>query len=95
MTDSYIVLLHDDEPEGNKNLKRLIAEQFPGDSSIEFTELVFLVRGDALSIKDVTDRLRANDSESPGLVVQLTGSASGLSWSRIWDWLKAAEVVRT
>ena len=92
MTESYIVLLHDDEPDGNETLEQRIEAEFPGDY-LRFTDLVFFVRGDDLSIHEVTDRLHLKRGDSPALVSTLTHPTSGHTWTRVWEWLRAREPV--
>ena len=93
MTESYIVLLHNDEPDGNKKLERRIEEEFPGEF-LRFTDLVYFVRGDDLSIDEVTDRLDVKSGDSPALVSRLASPTSGLTWTHVWEWLRAREPVR-
>ena len=91
MTSSYIVLLHDDEREANEEIVKRIADEFPDEEHIKFTDLVFIVRGDDLSLEDVTDRLRAKRDDSPALVMKLSGAASGITWKHVWSWLKVPQ----
>ncbi len=91
MINSYVVLLHDDESDANQQIREQIAQAFPGDDHIRFTDDVFFVHGDDLEVADVVARL---GNGSPVLVLNVRAPIAGSTWTRIWAWLRAIEGVR-
>ena len=91
---AFAVILHDNEPEANELLRERIKQQFPGDQHFQFSDNVYLVTGERL-VDKVTAKLGFDGGDDVfGAVLRLNGSFSGRSWTRLWDWLKAAEEVR-
>ena len=89
---AFVVILHDDEPDANKVLRERIKEGFPGDQHYEFSDTVHLITGVRL-IEQIASKLGfedEDDDEALGVVLRLNGSYQGRSYSKLWDWMRAA-----
>ena len=91
---AFAVILHEDEPESSAKIRAHIEEHYPGSNHYKFSDFVYFVTGPRL-VSDVLDTLGFDDDDDLyGAVLRLNGSFSGRSWTKLWDWMKAAEEVR-
>lgn len=89
---AFAIILHEDEPESNDKVRARIAEKYPGSEHFEFSPFTYLVTGPRL-VSEVVDTLGLQDDDEVvyGAVLRLNGSFSGRSWTKLWDWLRAAD----
>lgn len=88
---AFAIILHDEE--SSPRLRKLIEEGYPGSEHFKFPDSVYFVTGPRL-VTEVTASLGFDDdADLYAARLRLNGSFSGRSWIRLWDWLKAAEVL--
>lgn len=88
---TFVILLHDDEPDPSAKLRVDIEHCFAGSKHYKFSDSAYLVTG-ARSASDVSRAMGFDDAPSlHAAVLELTGSFSGRSWMNLWEWLKAAD----
>ena len=86
-TTYFVVLLHYDEPDANKALRREIARRFP-EAHVRFSDDVYLVRDEVItSTGEVRERLGLDD-DRPGFVLRFN-EVAGVTWTHVWTWLDA------
>ena len=92
---AFAVILHDDEPESNEKIRARIEVEYPGSEHFKFSPLTYFVTGPRL-VTEVVDTLGLQNDDDVvfGAVLRLNGSFSGRSWTKLWDWLRAADQSR-